>query len=256
MDMRLEGKVALVSGAARGLGAAIAARFVEEGAIVVIGDVRLDQARKVAAELRDSGCSAESIELNVSNEASWAGALTTVRERFGPIDILVNNAGVAMLGSIENTSFEDWRRIMAVNLDGVFLGTKAAIADMRDRGGSIVNISSIRALVADPNSIAYDASKGGVLSLTRSAAVHCARQGYGIRINSLHPGYVLTDMIAEATADRNDVPELIASIQDAHPIGRTGTSREIADAALFLASGEASFMVGSALVVDGGYTAV
>lgn len=161
-----------------------------------------------------------------------------------------------MLGSIEETSFEDWRRIMAVNLDGVFLGTKAAVAEMGMRGGSIVNLSSIRALVADPDSIAYDTSKGGVLSLTRSAAVHCARQGYGIQINSLHPGYVLTDMIAEATADLDEASELIASIRDAHPIGRTGTAREIADAALFLASGEASFMVGSALVVDGGYTAV
>lgn len=254
--MRLKGKIALVSGAARGLGAAIAQRFAAEGASVGIGDIRIDQAGEAAANLRKSGYNAESIALDVADESSWAQALATLRERFGPIDILVNNAGVAMLGSIEETSFDDWRRIIAVNLDGVFLGTKAAIAEMQGRGGSIINISSIRALVADPDSIAYDASKGGVLSLTRSAAVHCARQGYNIRINSLHPGYVLTDMIAEATADHDNVSELIASIRAAHPLGRTGTAREIANAALFLASGESSFMVGSALVVDGGYTAV
>ncbi len=254
--MRLQGKIALVSGAARGLGAAIAERFAEEGASVVIGDIRREQAKEVTTRLQRSGWNAACVELDVSDEKSWLAAFEAVRALFGPVDILVNNAGIAMLGSIEETSFEDWRRIMAVNLDGVFLGTKAAVAEMGTRGGSIVNISSIRALVADPDSIAYDASKGGVLSLTRSAAVHCARQGYGIRINSLHPGYVMTDMIAEATAELGEVPELLSSIRDAHPIGRTGTAREIADAALFLASSEAAFMVGSALVVDGGYTAV
>lgn len=253
--MRLKGKVALVSGAARGLGAAIAERFAQAGANVVISDIREDHVRRTAADLRDARLNVQSTYLDVSDAKSWEEAITTARTFFGPLDILVNNAGIAILASIEDTSLDAWRSVMAVNLDGVFLGTKAAIADMRERGGIIINMSSIRALAADPDSIAYDASKGGVLSLTRSAAVHCARQGYGIRINSLHPGYVLTDMIEEATAGR-DVTELVARIRAAHPIGRTGTAREIADAALFLASDESRFMLGSALVVDGGYTAV
>ncbi len=254
--MRLDGKIALVSGGARGLGAAIAGRFAEQGAAVVVADIRAELAAQTASAIRATGHRAESVKLDVRSADSWQAAFDYARRALGPVDILVNNAGVAILASIEDTSFEDWRNVLSVNLDGTFLGTKCAVAEMRGREASIINISSIRAMAADPDSIAYDASKGGVLSLTRSAAVHCARKGYGIRINSLHPGYVLTDMIDDATVGRPDKAELISAINAAHPIGRTGTPEEIANAALFLASDESRFMVGTALVIDGGYTAV
>lgn len=254
--MKLTGRVALISGAARGLGLAISRRFAAEGASVMIADIRQELAEHAAAALRSEGYAAASTVLDVRNEDSWRDAFLATDQAFGPANILVNNAGVAILASIEDTTFDDWRSVMSVNLDGVFLGTKTGVARMRDHGGSIVNISSIRAFAADPNSIAYDASKGGVLSLTRSAAVHCAKQGYPVKINSLHPGYVMTDMIDEATAGLADPDGLVEQIRAAHPIGRTGTAEEIADAALFLASDDARFMVGSALVIDGGYTAI
>lgn len=254
--MRLQGQVALISGGSRGLGAAIAERFGEEGARVVIGDIRDEEARETAQRLGAQGIEIWSTHLDVTDPASWDEAIAFTRSTCGPLDILVNNAGVGALASIEDTSLELWRSTMAVNLDGVFLGTKAGITEMRSRGGAIVNVSSIRAFCADPASAAYDASKGGMLSLTRSAAVHCAQNGLGIRINALHPGYVMTDLVEDAAATLDNAEEVLEQIRAAHPIGRTGTPREIADAALFLASKESSFMVGSSLVVDGGYMAV
>ncbi len=254
--MQLTGKVALVSGAARGLGLAIAERFVEEGAKVALADIKMDLAEREAERLRKRGAEAMAIKLDVTEQGSWTAALAACEAQLGPADILVNNAGLGRLASLEETDLDLWRTVMAVNLDGTFLGTKAAVALMKERGGVIVNIASIRALAADPDSIAYDASKGAVVSLTRSAAVHCGRQGYPIRINALAPGYVLTDMFTEATAGLDDADALRAQVEAAHPIGRTGQPREIADAALFLASDASSFMIGSTLVVDGGFTAI
>ncbi len=253
---RLAGKIALITGGARGLGAAIAERFATEGAAVVVADIDGKTAQETTDRLGEKGLRASALEADVTDEESWARMFDHARDKFGPVNILVNNAGIGILASIEETSLEIWRKTLSVNLDGVFLGTKAAIEHMKETGGAIVNMSSIRAMAADPMSLAYDVSKGGVLSLTKSAAVHCAQQGYNIRINSLHPGYVMTDLLRGATEGMTNVNEVMSTITGLHPIGRMGKAEEIANAALFLASDEASFAVGSALVVDGGYTAV
>ena len=221
-----------------------------------MADISLEKARAVAAAISESGGEAVPVELDVTDENQWQPAIGLAEGKLGPVDILVNNAGIAILASVEDTGLEDWRKITAVNLDGVFLGTKFAIEVMKKNGGgSIINISSIRSRVGDPNSIAYDASKGGVESLTRSAALHCANNRYGIRINSLHPAYILTDMFKGATAHLPDADALLEQVKAAHPIGRLGTAREVADAVLYLASDESSFMTGAAMILDGGFTA-
>ena len=252
---RLENRVAVVTGAGGGIGSAIASRFVEEGAAVVLTDVSEAAVQAAADALCDRGGAAVGLRHDVTDSADWARVLGLARERFGGIDILVNNAGLAHVASIEDATFEDWRRIMAVNLDGVFLGTQAAVAEMRGRGGSIINMSSIRAMVSNPSTVVYDASKAAVAALTRSAALHCARQGYAIRINSVHPGYILTDMVQNVFNKQSDPDAVRDQVMAAQPIGRMGRPMEIADAVLFLASDESSFMIGSQLVVDGGYTA-
>ncbi|AIT81504.1 SDR family NAD(P)-dependent oxidoreductase [Novosphingobium pentaromativorans] len=252
---RLTGKVALITGAGRGLGAAIAERFAREGASVVLVDRDEGAVRETAERLGLLGLRVDWLAADVTDPSAWRAMFTHAQDSFGAVTVLVNNAGINIRASVEDVSLEDWRKIMSVNLDGVFLGTKAGIAHMREKGGAIVNMSSIRAMAGNPMTVAYDTSKGAVLSLTRSAAVHCAKVGYAIRINSLHPGYVMTDLFRGATRGMANVDELISEITDLHPIGRLGTVEEIANAALFLASDEASFSIGSALVVDGGLTA-
>ena len=253
---RLNGKVALITGGAKGLGLAIARLFAQHGAAVALADLQEEIACEAARELVALNYRAVGIACDVRLPEQWTSAWTNVEAAFGPVDLLVNNAGVAELASIEEMDLDGWRATMAVNLDGVFLGTKCAIEHMRSRGGSIINMSSIRAVAADPNSIAYDASKAGVAAITRSAAVHCARNRYGIRINTLHPGYVLTDMVNDAIRDVPDPNALLRQLEQLHPIGRLGTAEEIAKAALFLASEDSAFVLGSSLFVDGGFTAV
>lgn len=253
---RLSGRVALITGGARGLGLAIARLFARNGAAVGLADVRNELASKAAAELAAEGHRAIGIACDVRSPEQWSSAWKGVEAAFGPIDILVNNAGIAELASVERLELERWRATMEVNLDGVFLGTKFAIEQMQSHGGSIINMSSIRAVAADPNSIAYDASKAAVAALTRSAAVHCARNRYGIRINALHPGYVMTDLVGDAIKDVPDREALLNQLAALHPIGRLGTAEEIANAALFLASDEAGFVLGASMFVDGGFTAV
>ena len=222
--MRLQGKVALIAGAARGMGAAEARLFAREGASVRITDV--------------------------TSEDGWARAVDTVVGRFGRLDILVNNAGIFHYATLEETTAEDWDRIMDVNAKGVFLDTHAAIPAMRRTGGgSIVNISSGAGLVGGHRSTAYNASKGAVRILTKSTAIQHAREG--IRANSVHPGAVVTDMTAGAFPNPG---ELGSEISD-RPIQRFGTPEEIAYGVLFLASDESSYMTGSELVIDGGRTA-
>ena len=252
---RLTGKIAIVTGAGGGIGGAIAERFAEEGASVVLTDIDEAAVRSTCARLVGLGHAAVAIRHDVTSADEWQKVIDMARAQFGGLDILVNNAGVAMLASIEDSSFEDWRRILSINLDGVFLGTQAGVAAMKGRGGSIINVASIRALASDPMSVAYDASKAGVMGLTKSAALHCAKQGYGIRINSLHPGYVMTDLVRNAIDALPDGDEVMAGLVGLHPIGRLGDVRDIANAALFLASDEAAFMVGAQLVVDGGFIA-
>lgn len=175
----------------------------------------------------------------------------------GALDVLVNNAGVGRLGSIEQASLADWRAVLEINLDGVFLGTQKAIAAMKERGGLVINVSSIEGIIGDPNLVAYNASKGGVRLLTKSAALHCAAHGYNIRVNPLHPGYIATPMVSGALAfmPADMAQALQADIVNRIPLGRLALAEEIAPALVFMASDESCYMTGSELVIDGGYTA-
>jgi NAD(P)-dependent dehydrogenase (short-subunit alcohol dehydrogenase family) len=175
--------------------------------------------------------------------------------RFGGVDVLVNNAGVALSASVEDTSLEQWRWLMSINLDGVFLGVKQAVGAMKAAGGSIINLSSIEGLIGDPNLAAYNASKGGVRLLTKSAALSCAKAGYRIRVNSIHPGYIQTPMVEAYVEAQADPAAARAAIAALHPLGRIGDPDDIAYGVLYLASDESKFVTGAELVIDGGYTA-
>ena len=249
--MRLEGKVALISGGARGMGAAEARLFASEGAKVVLGDVLESEGQQVEAEIAEAGGEAVFVHLDVTSEADWQQAVDTAVERFGGLHILVNNAGIWDGGNVENQTVEGWDRTMDINAKGVFLGTKAAIPAMRESGsGSIVNISSTAGITGSVGSTAYNASKGAVRILTKSTAVQYAAEG--IRCNSVHPGPIDTQMIREAFPD-DDVRNARISVL---PMGRMGEMDDVAKGVLFLASDEASYMTGSELVIDGGATAM
>lgn len=249
--MRLENKVALVSGGARGIGAAITKILAHEGAKVVIGDVLVDAGQKTAAEINDAGGECVFVRLDVTSEAAWNSAVGEAVSRFGKLDILVNNAGVTSRGMIEDISVDDWTRVMDVNVKGGFLGTKASIPLMRvNGGGSIVNISSGAAIAPQPNtSGAYSASKGAVRIFTKSTAIQYA--GENIRCNSVHPGPVETDMLNLSREDDTELSTMKARV----PLGRFGSAEDIAYGVLYLASDESSFVTGSELVIDGGRTA-
>lgn len=249
--MRLEGKVAIITGGARGQGATEARMFAQEGARVVIGDVRDDQGMQVEAEIRELGGEAIYLHLDVTSNDDWQGAIDTAEQQFGKVDVLVNNAAIVLRKDIEETTSEDWDNIMDINAKGVFLGTRAVIPAMRRAGGgSIINISSISGLVA-VGPPAYIATKGAVRLFTKSTAIQYASEN--IRANSIHPGSVDTDMRRDGLGSQT--PEEIQARVDNIPLGRVGTTEDIAYGVLFLASDEASFMTGSEVVIDGGYTA-
>ncbi len=248
--MRLENKVAFISGGARGMGAAEARLFSQEGCKVVIGDLRDELGRQVEAEINELGGECLFVHLDVTDEQSWKDAVAATVERFGKLDILVNNAGIYRPERVENTTSENWDTTMSVNAKGVFLGTKAAIPELRKAGGgSIVNISSVAGLVGNHISSAYTASKGAVRLFTKSTAIQHAVDG--IRCNSVHPGTIETDMTADLLAGEGREDRLSRT-----PLGRLGRTDDIAYGVLFLASDEASFMTGSELVIDGGRTAM
>ena len=249
--MRLEGKVALISGGARGMGAAEARLFAAEGAKVVLGDVLHEEGQQVEAEIAEAGGEAVFVPLDVTSESDWRNAVDTAVGRFGKLDILVNNAGIFNRAFIHEQTEEDWDRVMDINGKGVFLGTKAAIPAMREAGGgSIVNISSVAGLIGSMASTSYNASKGAVRLLTKSTAVQYAKEG--IRCNSVHPGPIETPMLDLVYTS----PEAREQRRDAIPMGRLGNMDDVAKGVLFLASDEASYMTGSELVIDGGYTAM
>ena len=250
--MRLESKVALISGGARGMGAAEAKLFAGEGAKVVIGDVVDEEGRQTEAAIIEVGGECLFVHLDVTDEGSWVQAVAeTVSPRFGRLDILVNNAGVSGgRGIVEDTTVESWDRVMDINAKGLFLGTKAAIPEMRRAGGgSIINISSVYGLVGSGASASYHASKGAVRLLTKSTAIQYA--GDGIRAISVHPGIIETAITEAILAD----PERKERWMSGTPLGRRGVPEDVAYGVLFLASDESSFMTGSELVVDGGWTA-
>lgn len=244
---RLDGKVAIISGGAKGQGAVETELFATEGAKVIFGDILDDEGKKVEAKIAELGGDVEYIHLDVTSEDDWQHAVERAESKYGKLDILVNNAGISMRHSDMDVSSDDWDTMMDVNAKGVFLGVKYAIPAMqRAGGGSIVNISSIAGIMGRPlASPAYSASKGAVRVFTKSTAGRFA--GEGIRSNSIHPGPIDTDMIRSAT---NSVrPETrVGEI----PIGRLGQPEDIAYGALYLASDESSFVTGSELVIDGG----
>jgi cyclopentanol dehydrogenase len=248
---RLEGKVALISGGARGQGAVEAKLFAREAAKVVLGDVLEEEGKKVEAEIHAAGGEATYVRLDVTKAADWRQAVDTAVARYGKLNVLVNNAGILIRKGIEDTSEEEWDRIMAVNVKGVFLGTKAAIAVMRRAGGgSIINISSTAGLVGSPyGSAAYTATKGAVRLFTKVTAIQHAKDN--IRCNSVHPGPIETAMLQEALADPVQRAARLARI----PLGKIGTPEDVAYGVLYLASDESSFVTGAELVIDGGSTA-
>jgi NAD(P)-dependent dehydrogenase (short-subunit alcohol dehydrogenase family) len=249
--MRLEGKVALISGGARGMGAEAGRLFAKEGAKVVLGDVLETEGKTTVEEIRAAGGEATFVRLDVTSESAWAGAVTEAERWYGKLDVLVNNAGIGGGNRIEDTTLADWERIMAVNSTGVFLGTRAVIPAMRRAGGgSIVNISSQLGLVGTDNSSPqYQASKGAVRLLTKATAIQYAKDG--IRTNSVHPGPIVTAMTERRRADPEQYRLTVSRI----PLGRYGQPHEVALGVLYLASDEASFVTGSELVIDGGWTA-
>lgn len=250
---QLTGKRALVTGGARGLGRAAAEMFRAEGARVVVTDVDVEEGTRVAESL---GGESIFVSHDVTDPAAWHSVLDTIVSRFGGIDILVNNAGIGHFESIETMSLATWSKTLDVNLNGVFLGTKLAIEAMKRDGGAIVNVASIEGLIADAALPAYNASKGAVRLLTRSSAIHCARSGYRIRVNSVCPGFVDTRMVSNALAALGDAAQDAAAATLARiPMGRFAQPVEIASAILFLASDASSYMTGADLVVDGGMTA-
>ncbi len=262
---RIDGRVALVTGASRGIGARVAKRLAEEGASVLLTDI-LEDTSDVTGEIRKDGGNAHFVHHDVTSEKDWDAAVKAAQDELGGLDILVNNAGIFLSKPITETTLEDFRRVMAINVDGVFLGTKHCLPAIAERGtkwaggGSIINLSSVAGLTGAPYMSAYNASKGAVRLLTKSTALECAATGMPVRINSIHPGVIDTPMgtqLVNEFADRADTGanEARAAVSVAHPVGHFGEPLDIANAALFLASSESKFMTGSEVVVDGGMTA-
>jgi 3(or 17)beta-hydroxysteroid dehydrogenase len=243
---RIQDKVALITGGASGIGLATAQLFTDEGARVILTDLRAPNFKPAAATHK----------LDVTNETEWIAVTDDAVHEFGRIDIVVNSAGVSLLKDVEATTLDEWRSLMAVNLDGTFLGCKHAIRAMKDHGGgSIVNMSSVAGIIGTSHLAAYSASKGGVRLLTKSVALHCARKGYHIRCNSVHPSFADTPMLEGMVNAARNPEKLAASFAAASPLGRIAQPIEIARTILFLASDESPFTTGAEFVVDGGLTA-
>ena len=261
---RLDGKVALISGASRGIGGETARLMVEVGARVAIGDVLDERGRETA---RGLGEAALYVHLDVTSEADWHAAIAAALGRWQKLDILVNIAGLFLGKDIEAATLEEWHRLCAVNLTGVFLGTKLALPALREaaqaspHGSAIVNLASTAGIVGSTQDPLYSMTKGGVTLFTKSAALEFARKGYRIRVNSMHPGTIDTDMGDQVLATRarnlgtNDIEMARRQVIERLPIGRMGTPTDIAKGIVFLASDDAAFMTGAGIVIDGGITA-
>ena len=255
---RLAGKTAFISGGARGLGAEMARLLHSEGANVMVTDILEEEGHALANDHENMTFMAH----DVLQEDQWIATIGATKEAYGGLDVLVNNAGIAHNATtIEETSYEQWRKVVGIDLDAVFLGCKHGVGLMKDGGGSIINISSIYGIVGSAGQAPYHAAKGGVRLLTKALAVELAQLGYGIRVNSVHPGFVGTDMVRDGlrqAVENGLMPgenEAIEILTMQTPIGRLGVPRDIANAVLFLASEESAWMTGAELVVDGGFTA-
>ena len=254
MAGRVDGKIALVTGGGSGIGRATALTFAREGAAVVVTDLREESAAETAAMIAEAGGKARAMAQDVTDEAEWQAVFASLRANEGRLDILFNNAGVGNGGvMLAETTLDHWRHVNAANVEGVFLGTKYGIELMAESGGgSIVNVSSIYGKVGAVGSVAYNASKGAVCLLTKGAALECGKAGNGVRVNSVHPGFIETGMTAERFKDNAVRDWMIGRT----PIGRSGVPQDIANGVLYLASDESSFVTGAELVIDGGFTAI
>jgi len=263
MSGRIAGKVALITGGAQGLGAATARMFVREGARVAISDVNKEGAQAVADEINAKHPnSAIAIAHDVTDESQWQRAVAETEKAFGGLHILVNNAGISLVRSVEDLTLEEWRRVHAIDLDGVFLGCKTAIAPIARAvkasglGGSIVNISSISGIIAGHNMAAYNSAKAAVGHLSKSVALHCARKGYGIRSNSVHPVFVATPILDHHVQRHGSKDAAYAKLGSQVPLGKIAEPDDVAYAILYLASDESQFVTGAELKVDGGISAM
>jgi NAD(P)-dependent dehydrogenase (short-subunit alcohol dehydrogenase family) len=258
MAGRVAGKKAFITGAAQGLGEAAARMLAAEGAKVSLADINHEGVRTLAADLnaRHGAGTAFAFPLDVMKEDQWIFALEEADAAMGGISVLVNNAGIVRDGNIEQLSYEDWKLVMGVNLDSVFLGTKHALKYMREnQPGSIINLSSIAGLIAAHNSPSYNASKAGVWLLSKGIALHCAKQGLDIRSNSIHPTFIDTPIL-DPIRQRFGKAEADAKLARQVPIGRLGEPEDVAHAVLYLASDESRFMTGAEIKLDGGISAM
>lgn len=246
MADRLDGKVALITGGASGIGLAIAKKFIDEGAQVALADINADAGEKVAAQIGDN---AMFVTLDVTQEDQWEAAFKAVIARFGKVNVVVNNAGIAIGNNIEDIPLEQWNKVVAINGTGMMLGTKHGIRNIKNYGGgSIINMSSVEGFIGESFNLAYDFTKGGVRIMSKSAALYCAEKQYDIRVNTIHPGYIHTPMV-------DVTPDLVKLEESKTPLGHLGDPDDIAYMAVYLASDESKFATGSEFVVDGGYIA-
>lgn len=254
---RVSNKIALVTGAAQGLGAAIAGLLANEGARVALSDINIDGARGVAGDINSKNPgSAIAIEQDVTQETAWQRVLDQVKSDLGGLHILVNNAGIGSIASVEDETFENWRHVHAVDLDSVFLGCKYGVPLIAESGGgSIINISSISGIIAGHNLAAYNSAKAGVRHLSKSVALHCARAGNNIRCNSVHPVFIDTPIL-DGMAQGGDRQAALQKLSRQVPLGRVGQPDDVAYAVLYLASDESRFVTGSEIRVDGGISAM
>jgi len=251
MAGRLEGKVAIITGAARGMGRAEAELFAKEGAKVVVADILENEAKEVADKINKDGHEAMAVKLDVAKADDWKKAVDQITEKWSKVDVLVNNAGILSMNGVEGTSEEEWDRVMNINAKSQFLGIKYVLPAMKKaEKGSIINISSIYGIIGSGAAVAYHASKGASRLLTKTVAAELAK--YNIRVNSIHPGVIRTPMTDEILKDEQAAKALLGTTV----LGRPAEPEEVANGALFLASDESSFMTGSELVIDGGYTAL
>jgi NAD(P)-dependent dehydrogenase (short-subunit alcohol dehydrogenase family) len=256
---RLQGKVAMVTGGASGIGKAHVQLFAKEGAKVVITTrKKVAEGTALAESIKKEGGEATFIKLDVTNEGEWKEVIGEVIKKYGKLNILVNNAGVSLAKTIQDTSLDEWNWLMDTNSTGVFLGTKYAIEAMKNNGEpcSIINISSTAAIVGEAHLAAYCASKGAVRSLTKAAAISCAEAGWTIRVNSVHPGYIHTELTEKEAQDSGlTLQQYFEKVGKMHPIGHIGEPIDIAYVSLYIASDESKWVTGSEFVVDGGYIA-
>ena len=250
---RLEGKTALVTGAASGIGLQTSIRLAEEGARVMMTDINLEEGLQQAEKL---GANATFLKLDITEEEEWISVLDETVKRFDRLDILVNSAGMVLIADVEQITLEDWRKVHAVNLDGTFLGCKHGVRVMKEFGaGSIINLSSISGMIGGFNLAAYNSSKGAVRMLTKSVALHCARADYGIRCNSIHPTFIETPMLESMIRDSPDPEKARQTLVRQVPLGRIGKPDDVANMIVYLASDESTFVTGTEMVIDGGVIA-